>query len=358
MTKRVMVGAVAIGGGAKISVQSMTNTDTHDAKATLAQVMALSDAGADIVRVSVYDEACLPAIEDIVKAAPLPIIADVHFDYRLAIGAMERGVHKLRINPGNIGASSRVKAVVDCAKAHRVPIRIGANAGSLAKETRKEFGDGPEALVHSTLEHVRLLEQMHFYDMVLALKCSSVMDTIESYRRMAKICDYPMHLGVTEAGTPEMGRVKSAIGIGALLADGIGDTIRVSLAGDPLLEVPAALNILHALGLRRDRLQVIACPTCGRTGIDVVKMAQEVENWAEGKNLPLTVAVMGCVVNGPGEARMADLGIAGAGEGKGALFIKGEVIPLPEEQLLPALFTHIQRLAKEKEDATRLEGLS
>ena len=327
MTKQVHCGRVAIGGGAPVSVQSMTNTDTRDAEATLAQINALHAAGADIVRVSVYDEACVKAVRALVDASPVPLVADIHFDYRLALGAMENGIHKLRINPGNIGGEARVRAVADCAKAHHVPIRVGVNSGSVEKEQLARYGrPSPEAMAESALNHVRMLEKAGFSDTVISVKASNARETIEVNRLLAHRCDYPLHIGVTEAGLPGSGTIKSAIALGALLSDGIGDTMRVSLSGDPVAEPAAALEILRALGLRRG-VDVISCPTCGRTCIDVAGIARQVEQAVKGWDCNLRVAVMGCVVNGPGEAREADVGVAGAPDGF-ALFRKGQA-PVP-----------------------------
>ena len=340
MTKQVHCGGVAIGGGAPVSIQSMTNTDTRDAEATLAQIRALRAAGADIVRVSVYDEACVKAVRVLADASPVPLVADIHFDYRLALGAMENGIHKLRINPGNIGGEAHVRAVADCAKAHHVPIRVGVNSGSVEKELLAKYGrPSPEAMAESALNHVRMLEKAGFYDTVISVKASNVRETIEVNRLLTQKCDYPLHIGVTEAGLPGRGTIKSAIALGALLCDGIGDTMRVSLSGDPAAEPAAALEILRALGLRRG-VDVISCPTCGRTCIDVAGIAKKVEEATKDWTCSLRVAVMGCVVNGPGEAREADIGVAGAPEGF-ALFRRGQP-PVamrgdPSETLLRAL---------------------
>ena len=323
MTKQVHCGSVAIGGGAPVSVQSMTNTDTRDVEATLSQIRALRAAGADIVRVSVYDEACVRAVRALVDASPVPLVADIHFDYRLALGAMENGVHKLRINPGNIGGEAHVRAVADCAKAHHVPIRVGVNSGSVEKELLAKYGrPSPEAMAESALNHVRMLENAGFDDVVISVKASNVKETIEVNRLLSRRCGYPLHIGVTEAGLPGRGTIKSAIALGALLNDGIGDTMRVSLSGDPVAEPAAALEILRALGLRRG-VDVISCPTCGRTCIDVAGIARQVEDATKDWKRDLRVAVMGCVVNGPGEAREADIGVAGA-PGGFALFRKGQ----------------------------------
>ena len=321
--KRVQAGGLAIGGGSPVSIQSMTNTDTRDTAATLAQIRRLAAAGCDLVRVSVYDAACAAAVRTLVDASPVPLAADIHFDYRLAIAAMENGVQKLRINPGNIGGAENVRRVADCARAHGTPIRIGVNAGSLEKDIlAREGGVTARGMADSVLRHVKLLEDAHFTDIVLSLKASSVPLTVEAYRLMDRLCDYPLHLGVTEAGLPGRGTVKSAIGIGALLLDGIGDTVRVSLTGDPEEEPRAALEILRAVGLR-EGVRFVSCPTCGRTQIDVAGIARRLEAEFADVDKPVTVAVMGCVVNGPGEARGADVALCG-GKNCGELFIKGK----------------------------------
>ncbi len=345
MTRQVHAGSLPLGGGAPVLVQSMTNTDTRDVEATLAQIRALAEAGCDIVRVSVYDEQCAAAVPALVAGSPVPLVADIHFDHRLAIAAMEGGIAKLRINPGNIGGAANVRKVADCAKAHGVPIRIGVNSGSLEKELLAKYGHPtPEALVESALNHARLLEDAGFHDIVLSMKSSDVRLTIAAYRLAHEKCDYPLHVGVTEAGLPGQGTVKSAIGIGALLADGIGDTIRVSLTGDPLPEAKAAWDILHALDLRREGIQFISCPTCGRTRINLPEIAARVEAALSDIRVPLKVAVMGCVVNGPGEAREADIGIAG-GDGCGVLFVKGEAPRKITGDLAETLIAEVRKLA-------------
>ena len=325
MTKQVRAGSVLIGGGAPISIQSMTNTDTRDVAATLDQIKRLAAAGCDLVRVSVYDRACAGAVRALVDGSPVPLVADIHFDHTLAIAAMENGIHKMRINPGNIGGADKVRQVADCAKAHHVPIRIGVNAGSLEKDILNQYGGlTAQGMVDSALRHVKLLEEAHFDDIVISLKASDVPLTVEAYRLMHKVCDYPLHLGVTEAGLPGQGTVKSAIGIGALLLDGIGDTVRVSLTGDPVREPQAALEILRALDLRKG-IRFVSCPTCGRTQINVEAVAQRMTQEFAGVEEPITVAVMGCVVNGPGEARDADIALCG-GKDCGALYIKGRFV--------------------------------
>ena len=347
MTRQMMIGGVPLGGGAPVSVQSMTNTDTRDVEATSAQIAALAKAGCDIVRVSVYDQECVRAVRALVDASPVPLVADVHFDHRLAIGAVERGIAKLRINPGNIGGRANVEKLADCVKAHRIPVRIGVNSGSVEKEMlRKHGGPTPQAMLESALAHAKMLEDCGVADIVLSMKASNVRGTVEAYRLAAARCDYPLHLGVTEAGLPGQGTVKSAIGIGALLLDGIGDTLRVSLTGDPLPEPRVGVDILRAVGLRDDHVELISCPTCGRARIDVAGIAHRVQEAVGDLPLKLTVAVMGCVVNGPGEAREADLGIAG-GDGAGALFVKGRVPRKVEGDLAQALIEEIRKLAVE-----------
>lgn len=324
-TRQVKAGNVLIGGGAPVSVQSMTNTDTADVEATLSQIRALTIAGADIVRVSVYNEDCAKAVRELVDKSPVPLVADIHFNHKLAIAAVENGIHKLRINPGNIGGEANVRALADCVKAHHIPVRIGVNSGSVEKGILEKYGGPtPQGMVESALEHAKMLERCGFYDMVLSMKASNVPDTVEAYRLASRQCDYPLHLGVTEAGLPEQGRMKSAIGIGALLLDGIGDTIRVSLTGDPCLEPPAGIEILQHVGLRKNCVEYVSCPTCGRTCIDVGGIMARVQKELAGVQVPFKVAVMGCVVNGPGEAREADIGICGGGNGTGLLIKRGE----------------------------------
>ncbi len=361
-TRSFLIGPVPIGAGAPVTVQSMTNTDTRDVPATLAQIRQLATAGCDIVRVSVYDEACLPAIAALVAQSPVPLVADIHYRADLAIGAMERGVAKVRINPGNIGSSAEVRRVADCAKAHHVPIRIGVNSGSLEKEIlRREGGVTPRGMVDSALTHARLLEQAGFDQIVLSLKASDVPLTVQAYQLAAQETDYPLHVGVTEAGLPGAGNIKSAVGIGALLLQGIGDTIRVSLTGSPLPEPRAAIEILQAIGLRKNFVNVVSCPTCGRTGIDVTAIAQRVQQELADVRVPLTVAVMGCVVNGPGEAREADVGLAGGGLAAGgdggetndyavgALFERAAAPRRIEGDLAGQLIARARELAKAKE---------
>ena len=368
-TRAMHIGRVPIGGGAPITVQSMTNTDTRDDQATLAQVRALAAAGADIVRVSVYDDACLPAFYRIVLGSPVPIVADIHYRADLAVGALERGAAKVRINPGNIGSAEKVRLVADCAKAHHAPIRIGVNSGSIEKDIlRSEGGVTARGMLTSALRHAKLLEDAGFQDIVLSLKATDVPLTVAAYTLAAAETDYPLHVGVTEAGLPGEGHIKSAVGIGSLLLQGIGDTVRVSLTGDPVPEVAAAIEILRACGLRRDYVNVISCPTCGRTSIDVAAIATRVKAELADVRVPLTVAVMGCVVNGPGEAREADVGLAGGGlsdgqaaggEGSayavGAIFEKGKAPQRVQGDLAAALIERAKRIAQEKQagDACR-----
>ena len=343
MTREVQIGKLKLGGGSPVLVQSMTNTDTRDTEATVAQIRALHDAGCDLVRVSVYDEACAEAVKTLTDRSPVPLVADIHFDYQLAIRSAENGIAKLRINPGNIGREDRVRMVADCAKAHHIPIRIGVNSGSVEKELLAKYG-GPtaECLVESALGHARILEKVGFEDIVLSMKSSDVKLTIAAYRLAHERCGYPLHVGVTEAGLPGQGTVKSAIGIGALLADGIGDTIRVSLSGDPVPEAKAAWDILRALDLRVRGVQLIACPTCGRTCIPVAEIGKRVEEELADVTVPLKVAVMGCVVNGLGEGREADVGIAG-GKSGGVLFVKGEEPRKVEGDLAEQLIAEVRR---------------
>lgn len=326
LTRQVHVGGVAIGGGAPISVQSMTNTDTRNIEATVEQINRLTQAGCNIVRSSVYDQECAKALKEIKNRIQIPIVADIHFDYRLAIAAIENGADKLRFNPGNIGDESRVRAVVDCAKAHKTPIRIGVNAGSIEPALRQKYGGATtEAMVESALKHVAILEHEGFYDIVLSLKASNVRGTVDAYRTIVSRVNYPLHVGITETGDVASGIIKSAAGIGALLLDGIGDTIRVSLTDDPVREVETGLKILRAVGLLKDDIEIVSCPTCGRTRVDVMKMVELVNSRLPHKKGYLKVAVMGCAVNGPGEARDADIGVA-FGDGNGILFEKGEQV--------------------------------
>ena len=345
MTRQIHVGNVAIGGGAPVSIQSMTNTPTHDVEATLAQIRALAAAGCEIVRVAVPDERAAQAIAALKAGSPLPLVADIHFDYRLALTAVEGGIDKIRINPGNIGSEDRVEAVAKACKERGIPIRIGVNGGSLEKPLLEKYGGPtPEALVESALGHVALLEKYGFEDICISMKSSSVPTTMRAYQLMAQKYDFPLHLGVTEAGTADLGSIKSAAGIGGLLGLGIGDTFRVTLTADPVEEIVLAKKILKAVGLRKDGPELIACPTCGRTQIDLIPMAHRVEELLRSVDKPITVAVMGCIVNGPGEARHADVGIAG-GKGEGVLFLHGEIVDkVPEDQLIPRLMELIDTL--------------
>lgn len=348
MTKRIYAGGVAIGGGAPISIQSMCNTRTEDTDATVAQIHALENAGCEIVRVTVPNHEAAAALSTIREQIHIPLVADIHFDYRLAVEAAERGADKIRINPGNIGGAERVRAVVAACRARNVPIRIGVNGGSLEKELLAKYGHvTPEALVESALGHIRLLEECGFTDICVSVKSSSVPLNIKAYRLLHERVDYPLHLGVTEAGTPSMGLVKSAIGIGALLCDDIGDTLRVSLTADPVEEVYAAKRILQACGLRKIGVNLISCPTCGRTDYNMIPLVEELERRLANCDKKLTVAVMGCVVNGPGEASAADLGVAG-GKGEGLIFRHGAVLyKVPQERLVDALMDEIDRYKEE-----------
>lgn len=345
----IRIGKVTVGGNAPISVQSMTNTRTENVADTVAQIRRLIDVGCDIVRVAVPDMTSALAIDQIKTAVDVPLVADIHFDYRLALTAIERGIDALRLNPGNIGDSGHVALVVREAKKRRIPIRIGVNAGSLSKEMLAKYGGRPteQAMVESALSHVGILESHDFYDIKISLKAHDVPLTLRAYQLMSEAVDYPLHLGITEAGTVKSGVIKSAVGIGALLAQGIGDTLRVSLTGDPVEEVRVANEILKSLGLRQYGPTLVSCPTCGRCQINLVDIAETVEDKLKLVNKPITVAVMGCVVNGPGEAKEADVGIAG-GKGEGLLFSKGEIIrKVPEHELITALFAEIDKLNEE-----------
>ena len=343
MTKKLMVGSVPVGGGAPVTIQSMCNTKTDQVDATVAQIHALEAAGCEIIRIAVPDEAAAMAVDRIKEQITIPLIADIHFNYKLAIMCAERGIDALRINPGNIGGEERVKAVAEACRRKRIPIRIGVNGGSLEKSLRAKYGGvTAEALVESAMGHVKLLNRYDFDDICISVKCSDVPLTMRAYTLLSQQTDYPLHLGVTEAGTPAMGMIKSAMGIGGLLCMGIGDTMRVTLTADPVEEVYAAQRILRAAGLRRDGVNLIACPTCGRTRIDLIPMAEEVERRLAGCKKNITVAVMGCAVNGPGEASAADVGIAG---GEGLIFRKGEILyKVPQEQLVDALMKEIEKL--------------
>ncbi len=345
MTKQIHVGNVAIGGGAPVSIQSMTNTRTDDVEATLRQIRELAAAGCQIIRVAVPDMAAARAVGKIKEQCPIPLVVDIHFDYKLALEAIAAGADKVRINPGNIGDKDRVKAVADACRQRGVPIRIGVNGGSLEKPLLAKYGGVcPEAMVESAFGHIRLLEQFDFDDICVSLKSSSVPMTMKAYQLMSQESNYPLHIGVTEAGTVRVGTLKSAVGIGGLLAMGIGDTMRVSLSADPVEEVYAARDILKAAGVRKEGAELVSCPTCGRTRIDLISLANEVEQRLKAVEKPITVAVMGCVVNGPGEASAADCGIAG-GVGEGLLFKKGQIVKkVPQDQLVDELFALIDTL--------------
>ena len=346
-TRQVLAGSVAIGGGAPVSVQTMTNTDTRDVEATLAQIRRMAEAGADIVRVSVYDKACAEAVRALVDGSPVPLVADIHFDHKLAIRSIENGIAKVRINPGNIGGEANVRALADCLKQHRIPVRIGVNSGSIEKEILAKYGGvTPQGMVESGLNHARMLERAGYDDIVLSFKATNVRTMIEACRLANQQTDYPQHIGVTESGTADVGVVKSAVGIGTLLMEGIGDTIRVSISGDPVQEIPAGLNILRACGLRSDFVEIISCPTCGRTCIDVEGIANAVRSATLDIKKHIRVAVMGCIVNGPGEAREADLGIAGGKDG-GALIVKGQPPRAVRGDLAEILIQEVRRYAAE-----------
>lgn len=345
MSKQMHIGGVTIGGGAAVTIQSMCSTPTEDVAATVAQILRLEQAGCQIVRVAVPTMEAAQAIGQIRRAIHIPLVADIHFDYRLALECVRQGVDKIRINPGNIGSQERVRAVADACCDHGIPIRIGVNGGSLEKPLLEKYGGvTAQALVDSAMGHVRLLQDCYFDNICISVKCSHVPTNMQAYTLLSQQTDYPLHLGVTEAGTPEMGVLKSAIGIGGLLCQGIGDTIRVSLTADPVEEVIAAKRILQAAGIRRSGPDLISCPTCGRTKYDMIPIAREVERRLRSCTKPITVAVMGCVVNGPGEARSADVGIAG-GTGEGLLFRRGEILrKVPQEQLVDALMEEIEKL--------------
>ncbi len=348
-TKKVWVGKVPIGGGAPISVQSMTKTDTRDVSATIKQIKQLQNAGCEIIRVAVPDMDAALALTKIKKGIKIPLVADIHFDYKLALKSIDAGVDKLRINPGNIGAEWKVKEIVKSAKEREIPIRIGVNAGSLPRDILAKYKKPtPSALVEAALRQVRILEKLNFTDIVLSLKAFDVPMTVEAYQLISKKTNYPLHLGITEAGLPLLGSVRSALGIGLLLAEGIGDTIRVSLTGDPVEEVKVGYEILKSLNLREHGPTIISCPTCGRCEIDLISLTQKVEQKLKNVHAPLKIAVMGCVVNGPGEARDADLGIAG-GKGYGLLFRKGkEIGKVKEKDLVNALIDMVQELRERR----------
>ena len=345
MTRQILVGGVPVGGGAPVTIQSMCNTKTDDVEATVAQILQLEEAGCEIVRVAIPDQAAADAVGAIKERIHIPLVADIHFNYRYALRCAEQGIDAIRINPGNIGGEEKVKAVAQACAARHIPIRIGVNGGSLEKNLRAKYGGvTAEALMESALGHAALLEKHGFYDICFSVKSSDVPTTMAAYRLLHERSEYPLHLGVTEAGTPSMGLVKSAMGIGGLLCMGIGDTIRVTLTADPVEEIYAAKKILKAAGVRKGGVNLIACPTCGRTRIDLIPMAEEVERRLSGCTKDITVAVMGCAVNGPGEASAADIGIAG-GNGEGLLFRRGEILyKVPQERLVDALMEEIEKL--------------
>ncbi len=344
-TREINIGGVKIGGDNPIAIQSMCNTDTRDVKATVDQIKRLEKAGCEIIRVAVPDMEAAECIRDIKKSIDIPLVADIHFDYRLALRCMENGIDKIRINPGNIGSADRVKQVADMAKRNGIPIRIGVNSGSLEKSLVEKYGGvTPQGLVESALGHIKLLEENDFYDIAVSIKASNVPFSVEVYELLSDTVDYPLHVGITEAGTVWGGTVKSAVGIGAILSRGIGDTIRVSLTGDPVEEIYAAKEILKSLELRKFGVEFISCPTCGRTSIDLIKIANEVEERVRNIDKNIKVAVMGCAVNGPGEAREADIGIAG-GHGEGLIFKKGQILrKVPEDRLVEELLKEIELL--------------
>ncbi|AJE03444.1 flavodoxin-dependent (E)-4-hydroxy-3-methylbut-2-enyl-diphosphate synthase [Geobacter pickeringii] len=348
-TKQIHVGNVPVGGGAPCSVQSMCNTDTRNVAATLDQIRALATAGCEIVRCAVPDMAAAEALGGIKQASPIPVIADIHFDYRLALKVLDGGIDGLRLNPGNIGDRWKVEEVVKAARERLVPIRIGVNAGSLEKELLEKYGHPTaEAMVESALGHIRILEELGYDQIKISLKASDVPKTVEAYRLLSSKVDYPLHIGITEAGTIFSGTIKSSVGLGIMLAEGIGDTMRVSLTGDPVDEIRVGWEILKALGLRRKGINFVSCPTCGRCQVDLIGVAQAVEKRLATIDTPLTVAVMGCVVNGPGEAREADVGIAG-GRGEGLLFRHGEIVrKVPEGEMADALVAEVEKMAKEQ----------
>jgi len=348
-TRQISIGTVKIGGGAPCSVQSMCSTDTRDTEATLAQIGRLANAGCEIIRCAVPDMAAAEALGVIKLQSPIPVVADIHFDYRLALKVLEGGIDALRLNPGNIGERWKVAEVVKAAAERQVPIRIGVNAGSLEKELLEKYGHPTaEAMVESALGHVRILEELGYDQIKISLKASEVRKTVDAYRLLAATVDYPLHIGITEAGTLFSGTVKSSVGLGILLADGIGDTLRVSLTSDPVEEIKVGYEILKALGLRQHGINFVSCPTCGRCQINLIGVAEEVEKRLAGIDKPLTVAVMGCVVNGPGEAREADVGLAG-GRGEGLLFRHGEVVgKVPESEMVEALLAEVEKMVKQQ----------
>lgn len=345
MTRTVNVGGVKIGGGNKISIQSMCNTDTRDVASTVEQIHRLEEAGCEIIRVAVPDMEAARAVSEIKREIHIPLVADIHFDYRLALECIKNGIDKVRINPGNIGDKSRVKLVADAAKAKGIPIRIGVNGGSLEKRLVEKYGGATaDALVESAMGHIEILDDLNFSDMVVSIKVSNVPVMLDAYRKFSKISDIPLHIGVTESGTERLGAIKSSIGIGTLLSEGIGDTMRVSLTADPVKEIYLAKDILKILGRRENGIEFVSCPTCGRTQIDLIRIAGEVEERLKNVDKNIKVAVMGCIVNGPGEARDADVGIAG-GKGEGLIFKKGEILrKVPENMLVEELIKEVERL--------------
>ena len=353
MTKKVLIGNVEVGGGSSVKIQSMNNTDTRDAKATLAQIQELADNGCDITRVAIPDMEAAESLKEITSKSPIPVVADIHFDYRLALAAADNGASKIRINPGNIGGPENVKLVADKCKERRIPIRVGVNSGSISREILAKYGEvNADAMTESALGAVKLLEDQDFDDIVISIKSSSPKLTIDTYRILSKSCDYPLHVGVTEAGTVREGAIKSAVGIGALLAEGIGDTIRVSLTGNPVDEVITAKQILKALELRDGGITFISCPTCGRTQVPLIELAGQIEQKVSNLPYNLKVAVMGCVVNGPGEARECDIGIAG-GKDEFVLFEKGvPVRKIPASEAVDEFVREVIRVGEEKSKAT------
>lgn len=339
MTKRIKIGNIYIGAGEKIAVQSMTNTPTEDAEKTIAQIKRLEDAGCDIARVTVNTLSSARNVKKIMDGVNIPVVADIHFDYKLALIAMENGISKLRFNPGNIGDDKNVALIADCAKANGVPIRVGVNGGSLDEDIRQKYGRGAKALVESALKHVRLLEQNGFYDTVISVKASTPKITVDAYRLLSEICDYPLHIGVTEAGSGEEGIYKSVSALGSLLLDGIGDTIRVSLTGDPVKEIEVAKKLLRAVGVDKNYVEIVSCPTCGRCSLNLEKIVEEIKDRTKNIQTPLKIAVMGCVVNGLGEAGDSDFGIAG-GVDKSALFVKGKIVKtIPNDTIIDELMS-------------------
>lgn len=353
MTKKVLIGNVEVGGGSSVKIQSMNNTDTRDAKATLAQIQELADNGCDITRVAIPDMEAAESLKEITSKSPIPVVADIHFDYRLALAAADNGASKIRINPGNIGGPENVKLVADKCKERRIPIRVGVNSGSISREILAKYGEvNADAMTESALGAVKLLEDQDFDDIVISIKSSSPKLTIDTYRILSKSCDYPLHVGVTEAGTVREGAIKSAVGIGALLAEGIGDTIRVSLTGNPVDEVITAKQILKALELRDGGITFISCPTCGRTQVPLIELAGQIEQKVSNLPYNLKIAVMGCVVNGPGEARECDIGIAG-GKDEFVLFEKGvPVRKIPASAAVDEFVREVIRVGEEKSKAT------